>query len=542
MRFGLRPVLCVFLCVLLAAVSGCGGGPAQSDDDPTEPPGTEERDDPTESDTEERAETTEPEGVDTLENVRSATVKIVSQGTFVDPAVGTMYNEAGVGTGFIIDPSGVAVTNNHVVTGAATLEVFVEGRDAAVNATILGVSECADLAVIDLAGDGYEYLAFGDADDVKEGLEVYAAGYPLTSERSVTDVDYTLTRGIVSSTRADGETGWASVDGVLEHDARIRGGNSGGPLVDAAGRVVGVNYAGIDDADQSFAIGLGVAVPVIELLQRGENVDSIGINGQAVLDDASGLNGVWVASVDSGSPASNVGIRAGDLVVSLEGLVLATDGTMSDYCDVLRTRGAEAVSQVEVYRYDTDEILEGEINGRELEPVTRLANEIEADFEEGEEVTAGGTYGDYVLVVDDSEAVGVEVPVEWSDTNGEENPTFGPSIWAAPDLEAFVETWDVPGVVVEVSDQSGSDSVAATLDELSPSGACTSEGREPYDDGLYAGEFEVWADCGGTSTLLVTVAAAPPDDRFLIRVAAQVVEDRDLDALDRIIASFYAEL
>jgi serine protease Do len=97
-------------------------------------------------------------------------------------------------------------------------------------------------------------------------------------------------------------------------------------------------------------------------------------------------------------------------------------------------------------------------------------------------------------------------------------------------------------VVVEVSDQSGSDSVAATLDELSPSGACTSEGREPYDDGLYAGEFEVWADCGGTSTLLVTVAAAPPDDRFLIRVAAQVVEDRDLDALDRIIASFYAEL
>ena len=109
------------------------------------------------ADTEAPAETEEPAmstgGVDDLQDVKAATIQIESQGTFVDPEFGLVQNGAGRGSGFIIDPSGLAVTNNHVVTGAALLKVWVGGEDAPRNAKVLGVSECSDLAVIDIEGD-----------------------------------------------------------------------------------------------------------------------------------------------------------------------------------------------------------------------------------------------------------------------------------------------------------------------------------------------------------------------------------------------------
>ena len=112
---------------------------------------------------------------------------------------------------------------------------------------ILGVSECADLAVIDIEGDGYPYLDWYGG-NVGVGLDIYAAGFPLG------DPEFTLTRGIVSKARASGKTNWASVISVIEHDATINPGNSGGPLVTADGKVVTVNYAGSQDVGQFFAI------------------------------------------------------------------------------------------------------------------------------------------------------------------------------------------------------------------------------------------------------------------------------------------------
>ena len=88
----------------------------------------------------------------------NATVQIVAEGSFMDPEFGMQYNSAGAGTGFIIDPSGIAVTNNHVVTGAAFLQVYVQGFDEPLNARVLGVTECSDLAVIDIEGEGYPFL------------------------------------------------------------------------------------------------------------------------------------------------------------------------------------------------------------------------------------------------------------------------------------------------------------------------------------------------------------------------------------------------
>src|SRR4030043_975290 len=296
--------------------------------------------------------------VSNLTDLKKATIQIEGQGTFVDPQFGYMANQAGRGSGFIIDPSGIGVTNNHVVTGAALLKVWVGGDTNKVyNARILGVSECSDLAVIDIDGDGFSYLPWYDG-PANVGLEVYAAGFPLG------DPEYTMTKGIVSKEKANGETSWASVDSVIEHTSTINPRNSGGPLVDEAAKVVGINYAGASSTNQYNAIDRGTALSVIEQLRAGNNVDSIGINSQAISSEDGTISGVWVSSVKSGSAADKAGIKAGDIVTSLENLYLATDGSMKDYCDILRTHKPEDTLALQVLRWDTQEVLEGQLNGR----------------------------------------------------------------------------------------------------------------------------------------------------------------------------------
>ena len=300
--------------------------------------------------------------ISSLQDVRRATVQIQAQGSFVDSQLGERLNVIGRGSGFIIDGSGIAVTNNHVVTGAAILQVWVGGEGQPRNARIVGVSECSDLAVIDIEGAGYPHLEWFDG-QIYAGLDVFAVGFPLG------DPEFTVTQGIVSKSRTSGETNWASVDAVIEHDATINPGNSGGPLVTTDGKVVGINFAGSSGTSQWFAISRDEALKVIDQLRTGQDINSIGVNGTAVLTEDGTLSGIWVASVKSGSTASNVGIRGGDLITRLEGLVLATDGTMADYCDVLRTHLPGDVLSIEVLRFDTGERLEGKLNDYQLKPI-----------------------------------------------------------------------------------------------------------------------------------------------------------------------------
>ncbi|KAA3662053.1 MAG: peptidase S1, partial [Chloroflexi bacterium] len=140
----------------------------------------------------------------TVEQARAAVIQIQAEGTFAEPD-GVAYNAAGRGSGFIIDESGIAVTNNHVVTGAALVKVWLDGENEPRNARIIATSECSDLAVIDIDGDGFPYLEWFNGNS-KVGNEVYVAGFPLG------DPEYTLTRGIVSKENADAESNWASVD------------------------------------------------------------------------------------------------------------------------------------------------------------------------------------------------------------------------------------------------------------------------------------------------------------------------------------------
>lgn len=519
-RHRLRWLLLPFASAVLAALA-CG--PASA----TPPPGTGGSTSGGESQT---------GAVSNLDGVQSATIQIESQGTFVDPQVGLEVNAAGRGSGFLIDPSGLAVTNNHVVTGAALLKVWVGGESQARNARVLGVSECADLAVIDLDGDGYPYLAWYD-DEINVGMDMYVAGYPLG------DPEFTITRGVVSKAAAGGETSWASVESTIEYDATSNPGNSGGPVITPDGAVLAVHFAGNAQTRQAFGIAAQYARSVVDELQFGRDVDSIGVNGQAVSSEDGSVFGIWVSSVKSGSPADRAGVRGGDIIRSMEGLVLATDGTMADYCDILRSHSPSDTLAIEVLRYDTSEVLEGQLNGRALEVSSSFASDLGGQVS-GE---AGAGYTGYQTVTDDLGAIQMDVPLEWAEVLGNPYESGGAqwaSIWAAPNIDDFENTWGTPGVKFDVTrDLASTGGYVQVLDstrELSFLGECDLDGRYDYADALYRGKYDFYSNCAGTGASYLILSAVPIEDStaFVLLVEIQIVSEDDLNAADQILNTF----
>ena len=468
--------------------------------------------------------------VGSLEDARLAVVQIVTTGTFVTPE-GAQANLVGAGSGFIIDESGLAVTANHVVGGAATIEVFLDGEDRPRNAFVVGVSECSDLAVIDIDGDGYRYLEWYEGDP-SVGLAVYAAGFPLA------DPEYTLVEGIVSKEDSDGDSSWASIDAEIEHTADALVGNSGGPLITADGTVVGVHYAS-NDLGQGFAISAEIAEPIVTRLAGGGDSDSIGVNGEAMFL-ADGIPGIWVYSVKAGSPADNLGIVPGDVVWQFEGVDVAADGTMAAYCDVLRSHAPGATLDIQVYRPGTGEIFAGQINGRALEAVFTPpppADDVPTD---------GVVQVEYMDHTDASGNLYLQVPTTWDDifedtfNLDDDGTVVGQRMGLAPDLDAYFGD-SGPGVVMIAYrnlDQ-GLDEYLDFEQQFEGVG-CLYGGREDFYDGsYYRGRQDTYIDCGpaGAMTLYV-VAAYPPDASYTVILFLQAVTDADFAALGQIIRTF----
>jgi serine protease Do len=484
--------------------------------------------------------------VASLGDVKTAIVQIEAQGTFVDPEFGE-YSGAGRGSGFIIDSSGLALTNNHVVTGAALLKVWVGGDiTKSYNAQILAVSECSDLALIDIEGDGFPFLEWYP-DPITVGLEVYAAGFPLG------DPEFTLTKGIVSKEKANGESSWASVNHVIEHDATINPGNSGGPLVTEDGQIVGVNYASYAAAGQFFAIGRDTTQEILEQFKQGDDVDSLGINGMAVASDDGSLSGIWVSSVKSGSAADDAGVEPGDLITTLEGLDPAADGVMATYCDIIRTQGDENTLSMDVIRFESNETLEGQFNGRALSVTGSIISS--GDGSTGTDSSGSGdllsgniieVFDDgYMSITDDYEYIYVEVPTGWNQIDGSLWSDFwyemafdAVDVTAAPDLDDYYSYG--PGMSVSASEEWGDiGGYIMLLDGVKPwfEDDCTYEWREKYEDPVYEGAYDYW-DCGSTGLYVVGVRPIEDPTAYLMLVEVHVTSDADFEALERIMATF----
>ncbi len=540
-----RTIFIVVTALVLISCSLLSGAP-----DPTSDPASVP-----DVDGETGAESVDSTLVTSLAEVKSAVIQIEAQGTFVDPDFGE-YSGAGLGSGFIIDPSGLALTNNHVVTGAALIEVWVGGDTSrSYNARIIAVSECSDLALIDIDGDDFPYLEWYPG-DITVGLEVFAAGFPLG------DPEFTLTKGIVSKEKTGGESSWASVNQVIEHDATINPGNSGGPLVSEDGQVVGVNYASYAAAGQFFAIGRDTTLPIINQFKAGNDVDSLGINGVALLSDDGTLSGIWVASVKSGSAADGAGVEPGDFITSLEGLSLATDGSMSTYCDIIRTQGDENTLGMEVIRFHTNETLEGQFNGRMLSVTGALVDSGHDNTDNGptddpSQSDPGGYSSEYILeifddgymaITDDYSALYVEVPETWNQIDGILWTEYwgdlffeAANVIAAPNLDDFLNYYEASGIDYAASKDWGAiggyiqllDATKHWFEET-----CDYEWREDYEDPVYEGAYDYWY-CGNDAGIVI-IGARPISDpsAYLVLVQVQVLTDFDFDALDRIMETF----
>jgi serine protease Do len=479
--------------------------------------------------------------VSTLEDAAAAVIQVQATGGFVYPDTGEIEG-VGRGSGFFISPDGVAVTNNHVVGGAAFLEVFIGGDPDPVRARVLGVDECTDLAVIKVDGrDDYPFLEFFEGES-SVGTPVFAAGFPLG------DPEYTLTSGIVSKASANGDTNWASVDAVLEHDARINPGNSGGPLITEDGKVVGINYAGRDDTDQNFAITGTDAVPLIDQMRAGSNVDSIGINGSVVA--IGDVAGVWVSSMETGSPADTAGVEAGDFIVRVENISVGVEGTMRRYCESIRGQGAEREIAIEVLRPTTGEILVGNINGPE---------KLEVAFgpEAGGEATvaSGGTpYTDFVTLLDDTGQISLQVPAAWNQTRTEPLVTNGvtlamiiaseniESVWVNGDFNTDEDAPLAPGLVMMGVDASGTSLTPAALLAGVEGDLAAECGELGAAEDFYIGSFEgfsqIATNCGtdGDASLLWLAAQDPVTGEMMILVLLLLTE-ADVRQVGTILAS-----
>jgi len=235
----------------------------------------------------------------------------------------------GAGSGFVWDGDGHVVTNNHVVEGARSVYVQLDAGEP-VEARIVGTSPDYDLAVVRLvrARRTLRPIPLGSSRELRIGQSVYAIGNPYGLQR-------TLTHGIVSALgRELPTTEFREVAGVIQTDAAINPGNSGGPLLDSAGRLVGVNTAIQSESGSSAGIGFAIPADLVNrvvpsLISRGKApLPGIGINPvRPDLVERAGINGVVIAEVRPGTPAAQAGLQAlnaksgklGDVIVAVNG-------------------------------------------------------------------------------------------------------------------------------------------------------------------------------------------------------------------------------
>jgi S1-C subfamily serine protease len=274
-----------------------------------------------------------------------AVVQVTSTSVVSDSPLFGPQQATSLGSGFVIDSDGYIVTNYHVIESARQIEVNFSGDDR-VRATIVGVDPSTDLAVLKINAQvrALTPLPLGDSDSVRVGDAVVAIGNPFGLER-------TVTAGIVSALQREitAPNGY-TIDKVIQTDAPINHGNSGGPLLNARGEVIGVNSQ--IESETGGNVGIGFAVPVntvkevvAQLKEHGKVEHAyMGVQMQAIDEQLSETfklpvdEGVLVVSVVEGSPADRAGLKGGDKQVIVEGTSYVLGG------DIVTTANGEPVA------------------------------------------------------------------------------------------------------------------------------------------------------------------------------------------------------
>jgi 2-alkenal reductase len=268
---------------------------------------------------------------DGVEKVSPAVVTVVA--TLPDQMgfFGTVSGGQSTGSGFILTSDGYIITNNHVVDGAEKISViFQNGEESEVQ--LIGTDQYSDIAVLKASGEMPATATLGDSDLLRPGESVIAIGSPLG------DFKNTVTTGVISATGRSIDTGNGySMEGLLQTDAAINNGNSGGPLVNLAGEVIGVNTLIVRNSSSGTTVeGLGFAIPsssfkaIAEQLIKTGYVSRpyVGISWQTITPTLAqryrlGAQwGVYISAIQAGSPASDAGLQRGDIITSIGGVAI----------------------------------------------------------------------------------------------------------------------------------------------------------------------------------------------------------------------------
>lgn len=229
------------------------------------------------------------------------------------------------GTGVIITSDGEIVTNAHVVDGADTVQVRLPGESEPRVGAVTARDATNDLALVRIDATGLTPAVFADPGDIRIGDEVVAVGFALDL-----DGDPSVTRGIVSAVDRTLSIEDGVLNGLIQTDAAISSGNSGGPLVNAAGQVVGINTAvasgGVDTAANNIGFAIGTSEILPEITALRELADGVEIEqgylGVGLEPRRDGGRGAVITDVDPGSPAAGADIQVGDIVIAADGVPL----------------------------------------------------------------------------------------------------------------------------------------------------------------------------------------------------------------------------
>lgn len=261
----------------------------------------------------------------------------------VDPAIvditNTLADGSGVaaGTGMVITGNGEVLTNNHVIAGAGTITVLIGGVGKPYPATVMGDDPVSDVALLQVQGvSGLTTITTGDPGQLQIAQPVVALGNALGKEGTPAVAQGQITALNQSITASDDTGATEQLTGLIEHDAKIQPGDSGGPLADSTGRVIGMNTAAtvgssrfrINTSSAAYAIPISTAMTVVKQIETGDFSGTVQrgtrpIIGVRVSSTQGAVSGASVAGVQSGSPAEAAGLAAGDTIVAVDGTAVA---------------------------------------------------------------------------------------------------------------------------------------------------------------------------------------------------------------------------